>query len=455
MCFAPTPGSLYNRVNSNIPNPEKLTMPTASLSTTRSQQLFETAQTLMPGGVNSPVRAFRSVGGTPLFIEKAKGAYIWDADGNRYIDYVGSWGPMIVGHAHPKVVARIQQLAERGTSYGAPTALENELAGLVINAVPSIERVRFVNSGTEAVMSAIRLARAFTGRRRIVKFTGCYHGHVDDLLVKAGSGASTLGMPDSLGVPPSTVENTLLAQYNNLAEVESLFAQFGPEIAAILVEPVAGNMGCVPPQPGFLEGLRTLATKHGALLIFDEVMTGFRVAYGGAQAHYGIRPDMTTLGKIVGGGLPVGAYGASAEIMQTVAPTGGMYQAGTLSGNPLAMGAGIETLKLLQEPGCYETLEARTRTLMNGLVQVAQSKGFSVQGHQVGSMFSMFFNAKPVCNYEDVLQSDKERFNRYFHAMLEQGIYFAPSAFEAGFLSLAHTDEDIQHTLQAFESIPL
>ncbi len=430
-------------------------MSTTSTAISRSEALFEKAQSLMPGGVNSPVRAFRSVGGTPLFIEKAQGAYVFDADGKKYIDYVGSWGPMILGHADPAVVRRIQELAARGTSYGAPTALENELAEIVIQAVPSIEMVRFVNSGTEAVMSAIRLARAYTRRNKIVKFIGCYHGHVDDLLVKAGSGASTLGVPDSPGIPEGTTENTLLAPYNNLEAVEQLFQTFGKEIAAILVEPVAGNMGCIPPVEGFLQGLRQIATAHGTLLIFDEVMTGFRVAYGGAQQYYGVTPDVTTLGKIVGGGLPVGAYGASAEIMKTVAPAGPMYQAGTLSGNPLAMGAGIETLRQLQKPGVYEQLETNTSNLITGLVNVAQKKGLPVLGTLVGSMFTLFFTDHAVENYEDVLRCNKARFNTYFHGMLDAGVYLAPSAFESGFMSLAHSQEDIDATIQAFEQLPL
>lgn len=431
-------------------------MPAASATTATSQALFEKAQQLMPGGVNSPVRAFRSVGGTPLFIDRAEGAYVWDVDGNKYVDYVGSWGPMILGHAHPKVVRRIQDLATRGTSYGAPTRLENELAEWVIDAVPSIEMVRFVNSGTEAVMSAIRLARAYTGREKIIKFIGCYHGHADDLLVRAGSGASTLGIPDSPGVPKGAAENTLLAEYNNLDSVVKRFDESGSDIAAILVEPVAGNMGCIPPHPEFLPGLRALAEKHGALLIFDEVMTGFRVAYGGAQERYGVMPHITTLGKIVGGGLPVGAYGASKEIMRTVAPAGPMYQAGTLSGNPLAMGAGIETLKLLKEtPNAYKILEERTQRLIDGLHRVATEKGFPAQGYSVGSMFTLFFSERPIGNYDDVLQSNKERFNRYFHQMLSAGFYFAPSAFEAGFVSLAHSDEEIQATINAFRQMAL
>lgn len=419
---------------------------------TQSHILFEKAQALMPGGVNSPVRAFRSVGGTPLFIKRAQGAYIWDADNRRYIDYVGSWGPMILGHAHPGVVQRIQELAALGTSYGAPTELENELAGLVINAVPSIEMVRFVNSGTEAIMSALRLARAATGRERVIKFAGCYHGHVDDLLVKAGSGASTLGIPDSPGVPRASAENTLLAEFNSLESVERHFHAFPGQIAAILVEPVAGNMGCILPRPEFLPCLRELATKYGALLIFDEVMTGFRVAYGGAQQLYGVLPDITTLGKIVGGGLPVGAYGASRQIMSLVAPAGPMYQAGTLSGNPLAMGAGIETLTGLSQPGTYERLAQATESLITGLLDVAQSKGIPAHGSFIGSMFTLFFSERPVENYSDVLQCNSVRFNEYFHKMLEAGIYLAPSAFESGFVSLAHTPEDLQTTIRAFDA---
>lgn len=431
-------------------------MSVSSLYST-SEALFEKARHLMPGGVSSPVRAFRSVGGNPVFIDRAKGAYIWDADGNRYIDYVGSWGPMILGHTHPQVIQAIQRQAEKGTSYGAPTQLENILAELVIDAVPSIEMVRFVNSGTEAVMSAIRLARAYTGRHKIIKFAGCYHGHADDLLVKAGSGASTLGVPDSAGVPAAAVENTLLADYNHLEQVKALFAQYGDQIAAILVEPVAGNMGCIPPAEGFLQGLKDVAEAHGALLIFDEVMTGFRVAYGGAQARYGVMPHITTLGKIVGGGLPVGAYGASAEIMETVAPVGPMYQAGTLSGNPLAMTAGIETLQLLKSVGekGYAELEALTRRLVDGLSAVAGEKGHPVYTTQVGSMFTMFFTERPVQDYADVLQSNKPRFNIFFHEMLKRGIYLAPSAFEAGFVSLAHTPEDIEQTVAAFRQFEL
>ena len=393
-------------------------MPTA-VTLTQSEKMFNIAQNLMPGGVNSPVRAFKSVGGNPVFIDRANGAYLWDVDGNRYIDYVGSWGPMILGHAHPRVIERIRSVAEKGTSFGAPTALENELAQQVIDAVPSMEMVRFVNSGTEAVMSAIRLARAVTGRDKVVKFSGCYHGHVDELLVKAGSGASTLSLPDSPGVPKATTGNTLLADFNHLPSVQALFEANPGEIAAILVEPVAGNMGCIPPEPGFLEGLRTLANKHQALLIFDEVMTGFRVTYGGAQSLYNVMPDITTLGKIVGGGLPVGAYGASKEIMRMVAPAGPMYQAGTLSGNPLAMAAGLETLKLLQEPDVYATLSRQTGRLTEGLKQIAAKQKVPAYVTQVGSMFTVFFSPDPVRNYEDVLRSDKPRFNQVFHSMLK------------------------------------
>jgi glutamate-1-semialdehyde 2,1-aminomutase len=423
----------------------------APYQTIQSQEAYEAAKMVLPGGVNSPVRSFRSVEGSPVFIDRAEGAYLWDLDGNRYIDYVGSWGPMILGHAYPPVVQRVQALAVRGTSYGAPTQYETEMAQLVIDAVPSIEMVRFVSSGTEAVMSAMRLARAATGRSKVVKFTGCYHGHVDDLLVKAGSGAAALGVPDSKGITPEAAQNTLLAPYNDLDAVKAWFEQFPNGIAAILVEPVAGNMGCVPPLLGFLEGLRALATQYGALLIFDEVMTGFRVAYGGAQAYYGVMPDITTLGKIVGGGLPVGAYGASKSLMAHVAPLGPMYQAGTLSGNPLAMGAGIETLKALQAPGRYDSLAQKTGQLVSGLQALAEQYHLPLQTAQVGSMFGFFFAEAPVTNYEAVLQTNKARFNRVFHHLLSQGVYLAPSAFEAGFVSDAHTADDITQTLAAFE----
>lgn len=421
---------------------------------TRSETLFARAQELMPGGVNSPVRAFKSVGGTPLFIDRAEGAYIWDADGKRYIDYVGSWGPMILGHAHPQVIERVRELALKGTSYGAPTQLENELAEVVIDAVPSIDMLRFVNSGTEAVMSAVRLARAYTGKSIILKFEGCYHGHVDALLIKAGSGAATCGVPDSAGVPEQTTNNTVIAPFNDLESVKTLFTAFEGKIAGILVEPVAGNMGCVPPKTGFLEGLRSLCNQHNALLIFDEVMTGFRVAYGGAQSLYNVTPDITTLGKIVGGGLPVGAYGASKDIMSCVAPLGGMYQAGTLSGNPLAMGAGLETLKLLRDtPDLYPQLEAQTQKLLTGLATIASEHHIATQAYSVGSMFSMFYTDTPIENYAYVLQSDKTLFNKLFHKLLDAGVYLAPSAFEAGFVSTCHTDDVIQATLAAYQSV--
>lgn len=422
-------------------------------SRARSEAAFEAAQKVLPGGVNSPVRAFRSVGGNPVFIEKAKGAYLWDLDGNQYIDYVGTWGPAILGHAHPQVIKKIQETAENGTSFGAPTLIETEMAQLVIDMVPSIEKVRFVNSGTEAVMSAIRLARAHTGRSKIIKFEGCYHGHSDYLLVKAGSGAATHGVPDSAGVPATTAAETLNATFNNLASVRELFETYPEQIAGILLEPIAGNMGCIPPEPGFLEGLRKIADETGACLIFDEVMTGFRVAPGGAQERYGVTPDITCLGKIIGGGLPVGAYGGKLEIMAQVAPEGPMYQAGTLSGNPLAMAAGLETLKLLRQPGNYERLEQLGKELGDGLKAICERKGIPHTLRGVGAMMTLFFVEGPVKNYQDVCRFDRERFNQFFWGMLDQGVYLAPSQFEAGFLSLAHTDADIQKTLQAAEKV--
>lgn len=418
-------------------------------SRTCSEAAFEEARKVLPGGVNSPVRAFRSVGGNPVFMQKAKGAYLWDIDGNQYIDYVGTWGPAILGHAHPQVVKRIQKVAEDGTSFGAPTLMETELAQLVIDLVPSIEKVRFVNSGTEAVMSAIRLARAYTGRSKIIKFEGCYHGHSDYLLVKAGSGAATHGVPDSAGVPATTASETMNANFNDLASVKALLDACPGQVAAILIEPVAGNMGCVPPEPGFLEGLRKLADESGACLIFDEVMTGFRVALGGAQQRYGVMPDITCLGKIIGGGLPVGAYGGKKEIMAQVAPEGPMYQAGTLSGNPLAMAAGLETLKLLSEPGVYERLEGLSAKLGDGLEAICQEKGIPYAANRVGAMMTLFFTEGPVKTYNDVCGFDRERFNRFFWGMLDQGVYLAPSQFEAGFMSLAHTEADIEKTLEA------
>ncbi len=418
----------------------------------KSEKLFEQAKAVIPGGVNSPARAFRGVGGQPLFIERASGPHMWDADGNRYIDYVLSWGPLILGHAAPAVVKALQQAAERGTSYGAPTALETRLAELVIELIPSAEQVRFVNSGTEATMSVLRLARAYTGRNKIIKLTGNYHGHADFLLVQAGSAVATLGLPDSPGVPPGTTQDTLTAPYNDLAALESLFGQFGDEIAAIILEPVAGNMGLVPPVEGYLAGVRQLCSKHGALLIFDEVMTGFRVSPGGAQAHFGITPDLTALGKVIGGGLPVGAYAGKKEIMQTVAPAGPMYQAGTLSGNPLAMTAGIATLEGLQEPGAFEQMVELTTMLREGISAAAEAVDIPLTATQAGTMFCFFFNEGPVTDWDSAARSDVETFGRFFHLMLERGVYFPPSQFESWFMSVAHTHEIVVSTIQAAQT---
>ncbi|MCH8225415.1 MAG: glutamate-1-semialdehyde 2,1-aminomutase [Chloroflexi bacterium] len=417
----------------------------------KSEQLFEQAQKYIPGGVNSPVRSFRAVGGTPAFLARGQGSRVWDVDGNEYIDYLGSWGPLVLGHAHPAVVDAVKDAAEKGTSFGAPVENEVTLATLICQALPSVEMVRLVNSGTEACMSAIRLARAFTGRNKVIKFAGCYHGHADGLLVKAGSGAMTHGIPTSAGVPESYASETLVAEYNELSTVEAAFAAFPTDIAAIIVEPVAGNMGVVPPAAGFLEGLRRLTADNGALLIFDEVITGFRISYGGAQGLFGVRPDITCLGKIIGGGLPVGAYGGRREIMERVAPLGDMYQAGTLSGNPLAVAAGVAALNELQKPDAYSRLDAMAQRLTEGLRQVFNRAEVPSTINRVGSMFTGFFNPGPVETLAQVEQSDVSAYGRYFHAMLDGGVYLAPSQFEAGFISLAHTEDDIDRTIAAAE----
>lgn len=424
-----------------------------NLKTTKSEEIFAAAQQLMPGGVNSPVRAFKSVGGQPIVFDRVQGAYIWDVDDNQYIDYVGTWGPAICGHAHPEVIKALHSALEKGTSFGAPSVLENVLAEMVIDAVPSIEMVRFVSSGTEACMAVIRLMRAFTGRDKIIKFAGCYHGHADMLLVKAGSGVATLGLPDSPGVPKSVTINTLTAPFNDLEAVKALFAENPDQIAGVILEPVVGNAGFIPPDAGFLEGLRLITQEHGALLVFDEVMTGFRIAYGGAQEKFGVTPDLTTLGKVIGGGLPVGAYGGRREIMSMVAPSGPMYQAGTLSGNPLAMTAGIKTLELLQRSGTYEQLEKITKKLTDGLLQIAQETGHAACGGNISAMFGLFFTAGPVHDYEDAKKSDLSKFSYFHRGMLERGVYLAPSQFEAGFTSLAHTEEDIDRTLSAARDV--
>jgi len=423
------------------------------LKLTKSKELFARAREVLPGGVNSPVRSFSAVGGDPRFIARASGSKVYDVDGNEYIDYLGSWGPLILGHAHPWVSEAVKAAVERGTSYGAPTEAEVEIAYAVVNAVPSIEKVRFVSSGTEATMSALRVARGYTGRNKVIKFIGCYHGHADSFLVKAGSGAMTLGVPNSPGVPPGTVEDTITLPFNDLEAVKEAFAKFPDQIAAVILEPIAGNMGVIPPVPGFLEGLREITKQEGAVLIFDEVITGFRVAYGGAQALYGITPDMTCLGKIIGGGMPVGAYGGRAEIMDQVAPVGPVYQAGTLSGNPVAMVAGLETLKLLAKEGVYEGLDSLAAELTDGMREAAEEFGLPVCINRVGSMFTLFFTDREVRDYEGAASADVDMYKRYFHGLLERGVYVAPSQFEAGFLSLAHTREDVERTLEAVREV--
>ena len=415
----------------------------------KSAKAMEEARRWIPGGVNSPVRAFGAVGGDPVFIAAASGSHIRDVDGKDYLDFVGSWGPMILGHADPAVLAAVQEALEKGTSYGAPTEGETELARVIASRIPGVEMVRLVNSGTEATMSALRLARAHTGRRRFIKFEGCYHGHADAFLIQAGSGATTLGVPDSPGVPEAVVADTLLAPFNDLKAVRSLFAAHTGEVAAVIVEPVAGNMGCIPPEPGFLEGLREITTAEGALLIMDEVMTGFRVAPGGAQERYGVTGDLSTLGKIIGGGLPVGAYGGAAGVMEKVAPAGPVYQAGTLSGNPLAVAAGLATLRRLGEAGVYDRIEALGERLERGVRMEIEAAGHPLCFQRVGSMFCLYFQPGPVRNYADALKSDTQAFARYFREMLQLGVYLAPSQFEAGFLSLAHTESDIDFFLEA------
>ncbi len=421
--------------------------------THRSEQLFIEAQRYIPGGVNSPVRAFRGVGGAPIFFRRGAGAYLFDEDDQRYIDYVGSWGPMIAGHAHPAVVQAVQETVVHGLSFGAPTVIETIMARKICRMIPSMELVRMCNSGTEATMSAIRLARGFTGRDIIVKFEGCYHGHSDSLLIKAGSGALTLGVPTSPGVPAALASYTVTLTYNDLAQVQEAFARIGSDIAGIIVEPVAGNMNCIPPAPGFLEGLRQLCDQYGSVLIFDEVMTGFRVAAGGAQALYGIAPDLTTLGKIIGGGMPVGAFGGKRAIMEKLAPLGPIYQAGTLSGNPVAMAAGLATLNLIAEPGFHTELAAKTERLCAGLVAAARQAGMPLTTNAVGGMFGIFFSAEPVTRYAQAIACDTERFKSFFHGMLAEKVYLAPSAFEAGFMSAAHSADDIEATVAAAQRV--
>merc|ERR1712238_570469 len=419
----------------------------------KSEEIFAEAKTLMPGGVSSPVRAFKSVGGNPVVFDRVKGAYAWDVDDNKYIDYVGTWGPAILGHADDTVLDAVKATMDKGTSFGAPCLLENELAKMVIEAVPSVDMVRFTNSGTEACMGMLRLVRAFTNREKIIKFEGCYHGHADSFLVQAGSGVATLGLPDSPGVPAAATKDTFCAEYNNLDSVKAILDDNKDEIAAIILEPVVGNSGFIKPSKEFLQGLRQLATDNGALLVFDEVMTGFRVAYGGAQTYFGVTPDVTTMGKVIGGGLPVGAYGGKKEIMELVAPAGPMYQAGTLSGNPLAMRAGIETLKKLSGDGVYEELERKSKKLVDGIVATAEKHGIAISGDYAGGMLGWFFVEGPVKNFTEAAKSDADRFGKWHRMMLERGVYLAPSLYEAGFMSLAHTDEDIERTIAIADEV--
>ncbi len=414
---------------------------------------FQAAQKHIPGGVNSPVRAFGSVGGDPIFIERAKGAYIYDTQGRKYIDYVGSWGPMILGHAHPDVINAVKTAADNGLSFGAPTEIETEMADKICEIVPSMDMVRMVSSGTEATMSAIRLARGYTGRDKIIKFEGCYHGHSDSLLVKAGSGALTLGVPNSPGVPASVAEHTLTLPYNNLEKVAETLAALGDEIACIIIEPVAGNMNCIPPVDGFLQGVRELCTQHNVVLIFDEVMTGFRVALGGAQGHYGITPDLTTLGKVIGGGMPVGAFGGKRAIMEKIAPLGPVYQAGTLSGNPIAMSAGLKTLELISAPGFFEQLSEKVQYLTSGILKAADDAGIAMTCNHVGGMFGLFFSDQQVTSFEQTTQCNVEQFKQFFHGMLDHGIYLAPSAYEAGFVSTMHTHDELDKTIAAARTV--
>lgn len=429
------------------------TTTTPTYTFAKSEEIFAEAQTLMPGGVSSPVRAFKSVGGNPVVFDKVKGAYAWDVDGNKYIDYVCTWGPAILGHADDDVLAAVSNTMQKGTSFGAPCLLENELAKAVIDAVPSVEMVRFTNSGTEACMGMIRLVRAYTKRDKVIKFEGCYHGHADSFLVQAGSGVATLGLPDSPGVPAAATKDTFCAEYNNLDSVKAILDDNKDEIAAIILEPVVGNSGFIKPSKEFLQGLRQLATDNGALLVFDEVMTGFRVAYGGAQTYFGVTPDVTTMGKVIGGGLPVGAYGGRKDIMEQVAPAGPMYQAGTLSGNPLAMTAGIETLKKLNKDGVYEELERKSQKLVDGITAAAKKHGHDFTGGVAGGMFGWFFVQGPVANFQDATKADGAKFGKWHRMMLERGVYLAPSMYEAGFMSLAHTDEDIENTIAIADEV--